>query len=118
MKLRIHADSIRLRLKQPEVKSLVEGREVVETCPTLPVPLTYVLRPDPAVAALAAHSDGACLTIRVPSAWLAGWDTDSRVGFESNDGVIQLLIEKDWKCANPSTPKDNEDCFENPVACP
>jgi hypothetical protein len=117
MKLRIHADSIRLRLKQSEVKALMEGREVVETCPTLPVAMTYALRPDPGVSTLISHADGTRLTLHVPAGWLAGWDTDERVGFESTDGGIHLLIEKDWKCTNPSTPKDNEDCFENPVTC-
>ena len=117
MKLRIHADSIRLRLKQSEVKALVEGREVVETCPTAPVALTYALRPDATVEALTARSDGARLTLHIPAGWLANWDTDARVGFESADGAILLQIEKDWKCTNPASAKDNEDCYENPVAC-
>jgi hypothetical protein len=26
-------------------------------------------------------------------------------------------VEKDWKCANPSTEKDNADCYENPEVC-
>lgn len=117
MKLRIHADSIRLRLKQSEVKTLVAGGEVVETCPTAPVPLTYALRPDPAVETLVSRSDGTRLTLHVPAAWLANWDTDERVGFSSTDGAIQLLIEKDWKCTSPVTPAENEDCFENPNAC-
>lgn len=117
MKLRIHADSIRLRLKQSEVKALVEGREVVESCPTLPFALTYGLRPVSGIDALSAECDGARLTLNVPSQWLAGWDTDARVGFEGQSGPLQLLIEKDWKCANPASPKDNEDCYDNPVEC-
>ncbi len=117
MKLRIHADSIRLRLKQAEVKQLVEGGEVVETCPTLPTPISYALRPDSTVESLFVHSDGTRLTIHVPAAWLPGWDTDARVGFESAEGPIHLLIEKDWKCANPSFPKDNEDTFDGPTPC-
>ena len=117
MKLRIHADSIRLRLKQSEVKTLAEGGEVVETCPTLPVAMEYALRPDAAASTLGVTADGARLTVHIPSAWLSGWDVDERVGFEDSTGPIHLLIEKDFKCANPSTPKDNEDCYENPVAC-
>lgn len=117
MKLRIHADSIRLRLKQSEVKTLAEGGEVVETCPTLPVAMQYALRPDAAAPGLRASADGARLTVLIPSPWLAGWDSDDRVGFEDTTGPIHLLIEKDFKCANPSSPKDNDDCYENPVAC-
>ena len=117
MKLRIHADSIRLRLKQSEVKALVEGREVVETCPTVPVALRYSLCANPAVTSLVAHSDGMQLKVHVPAGWLAGWDTDERVGFESTGGGIHLLIEKDFKCSLPASPNDNEDCYENPVAC-
>jgi len=117
MKLRIHADSIRLRLKQSEVKTLVGGGEVVETCPTTPVGLRYSLRADAAVASLAAQSDGTQLKVLVPAGWLAGWDTDERVGFESTEGGIHLLIEKDFKCSLPASAKDNEDCYENPVVC-
>jgi len=117
MKLRIHADSIRLRLKQGEVKALTEGREVAEICPTKPVALTYVLRPDAEAGAIRAESDGARLTVVLPAAWLAGWDTDGRVGFEGDADGIHLLIEKDWKCTNPGEPKDNDDCYENPTVC-
>lgn len=115
MKLRIFTGSIRLRLKQAEVKALAEGREVTESCLTLPVPLTYTLRPDATAAALTAQHDGSRLLLTVPAAWLDGWETDSRVGFESVYDGLQLLIEKDWKCAHPATPADNEDCFDNPV---
>ena len=117
MKLRIQAGSIRLRLKQSDVKALVEGGEVVETCPTAPVALRYSLCADPAVTTLVAHSDGLRLQVHVPAGWLAGWDTDERVGFESTGGGIHLLIEKDFKCSLPASPNDNEDCYENPVAC-
>ena len=113
MKLRIQACSILLRLKQSEVLALVEGGEVVETCPTLPVALRYALRPDAGVTDLSAEFDGGRLTVRIPAQWLIGWDGDERVGFESNG----LLIEKDFKCALPAGPADNEDCYENPVAC-
>lgn len=75
------------------------------------------MRPDAAASALGVSADGARLTVHVPAAWLAGWDTDTRVGFEDSTGPIHLLIEKDFKCANPSMPKDNDDCYENPVAC-
>lgn len=113
MKLRIQSGSIRLRLKQAEVRSLAGGGEVSEVCPTLPAPLVYTLRPSDAAELSASNSDGR-LTIHIPSAWLKDWETDSRVGFESNEGGLQILVEKDWKCTNPADPKDNEDCFENP----
>ena len=113
MKLRIQAGSIRLRLKQSEVKTLAEGGEVVERCPTLPVALEYALRPDADVSDLAAEFDGGRLTVRIPAQWLIGWEGDERVGFAS----AGVLIEKDFKCAQPSAPADNEDGYENPVTC-
>jgi hypothetical protein len=117
MKLRIHAGSVRLRLKQSEVKALAEGREVTEVCPTLPVGLRYTLRPDAAAAEMTCTSDGAGLTVLVPAGWVAGWDVEERVGFHSESGGVAVLIEKDYKCAHPATEIDNEDCYENPVAC-
>jgi hypothetical protein len=110
MKLRIQSDSIRLRLKQAEVRALAGGGEIRETCSTL---LSYALRPS-AGTDLSATSEAGLLTVHIPSAWLQGWETDSRVGFESNEGGLHLLVEKDWKCTNPADPRDNEDCFENP----
>jgi hypothetical protein len=114
MKLRIHADSIRLRLKQGEVKTLVEGGEVTESCPTVPLPLVYALRPDPAASALSVSHAGGRLTVHLPSAWLPGWDADDRVGFSGNEEGLEILVEKDWKCAHPASEKDNADCFANP----
>ena len=116
MKLRIHADSIRLRLKQSDVKALVEGGEVMESCPTVPAALTYALRPDAAATQLTASFEGSRLTVTIPASWLTGWDANERVGFESTDG-LHILIEKDFKCTVPASPKDNEDCYENPVNC-
>jgi len=116
MKLRVHADSIRLRLKQSDVKTLVDGGEVTECCPTAPAALSYALRPDAAGTKLAASFEGSRLTVTIPAPWLAGWDTDERVGFESTEG-LHILIEKDFKCTVPANPKDNEDCYENPVSC-
>lgn len=116
MKLRIQANSIRLRLKQAEVKTLVEGGEVLEECRTAPDSLIYALRPT-AEAAMSATFASGRLTVHLPAEWLANWDTDDRVGFTGTDGGLELLVEKDWKCMNPAAPSDNEDCFENPVGC-
>jgi hypothetical protein len=80
------------------------------------MPLVYALRPDTTATALRVHSDGTRLTVHLPAAWLLGWDTDERIGFESSEG-LHLLIEKDFKCSLPASPKDNEDCYENPVNC-
>ena len=45
----------------------------------------------------------------------AAWDsTRQATTLLSNEGGLQILVEKDWKCTNPTDPKDNEDCFENP----
>lgn len=117
MKLRIHADSIRLRLKQSEVAALCAGREVVERCPTQPVAVEYALRPDSQVDGLEVENDGKRLTVLIPMDWLGGWDSDERVGFENSGKPIQLLVEKDFKCANPSFPGDNEDTFDGPTPC-
>jgi hypothetical protein len=116
MKLRIHAGSIRFRLLRHEVQALVEGSPVSETCPTQPVPLTYVLRPDPAIDELVSHSDGTRLTLSIPQSWLANWHEDSRVGFESKGSGIHLIIEKDFKCLHPSQPEDNAGCYDHPEA--
>ena len=117
MKLRIHAGSVRLRLTQSEVKALAEGREVTEVCPTLPVALRYTLRPDAVAAEMTCACDGSGVTVLVPAGWVAGWDADERVGFRAESGRVALLIEKDYKCAHPASEKDNEDCYENTVAC-
>lgn len=116
MKLRIQSGSIRLRLKQAEVKTLVQGGEVREECPTAPMALVYALRPSEAAAMTATFTEG-LLTVHLPAVWLTHWDTDDRVGFDETDGGLRLLVEKDWKCVNPAAPSDNEDCFENPVGC-
>jgi hypothetical protein len=114
MKLRIHGGSVRLRLKQSEVKAVSEGREVSEECPGV---LRYGLRPEAGLAGFRCEREEGGLTVLVPAEWVAGWDVDERVGFGGEAGAVAVLIEKDYKCAHPATEGDNEDCYENPVAC-
>ncbi|MBM3787485.1 MAG: hypothetical protein FJW30_24270 [Acidobacteria bacterium] len=111
MKLRVTSDSVRLRLKQSEVRTLVQGREVAESCAGL---LSYSLVPFDGAQLRATGSNGH-ITIQVPAGWLPDWDTDTRVGFETSENGFRILIEKDWKCTAPSNPKDNDDCYENPT---
>lgn len=114
MKLRLHEDSIRLRLTQSEVAALVQGGEVQHTCPTAPAPLVTILQSNSQASAITAAHDGSRLLIQVPSPLLAGWDADSRVGFAQSHGPLQILIEKDFRCAHPSDPAENKDCYPNP----
>lgn len=117
MKLRIHASSIRLRLKQSEVAALVAGSPVSENCGVDGGGFSYALLPDPMAQELNARIQDSRLTIHVPGSWLPGWDTDDRVGFTATDGAVEVRIEKDFKCAHPDDLGDNEDCYENPNLC-
>lgn len=114
MKLRLRANTIRLRLIQSEVERLSKGDSITETLPTQR-PFSYTVTPA-SVDELEAAFEGDTLVIRVPSDWAAGWFQSPDVGRQASTAGLDILIEKDWACTTPRTGIDNEGTYPNPTA--
>lgn len=114
MKLRLRANTIRLRLIKSEVERLSAGETIIETLPT-PRPFHYRVEPLP-VTDLSADFSGDTLTIAVPEDWARGWALSDEVGRGTTSAGIDILIEKDWSCTVPRFAEDNDGTYPNPSA--
>ena len=119
MKLRIHGNSIRIRLTQTEVKRLAAGERIEQ--------MTEFSAGSALVSSIEAASnisspnasfgDGR-ITLRVPFERVRKWAQSDEVGIESNQPIgrerdLQLLIEKDYECLH-SRAQGELDAFPNP----
>jgi hypothetical protein len=114
MKLRLRANTIRLRLLKAEVDQLALGLAITESLPT-PRPFSYAVVPA-SVSDLEAHFEADTLTIRVPSDWASQWALNEEVGRHSTSGPLDILIEKDWACTTPRQGEENVGTYPNPTA--
>lgn len=113
MKLRIHGNAVRLRVKQAEVAALAAGETVEERCELPGQALVYRLSPSGTEVGVKLV-DGA-LTVSVPSAVVAEWAGTEQVGIAGTAGPVEVLVEKDWRCLDAKDPRDNEDTFPHPA---
>jgi len=114
MKIRIKGDSIRFRLTRSEVERFdIDGRIKEETNFGNKV-LTYVLqRCDGEVITAEYLND--TITIYMPEKMADEWTTTEKVGFENEDGLLSLYIEKDFQCLD-NVAEDQSDNYPNPLA--
>jgi hypothetical protein len=121
VKLRIKGDSLRLRLTQGEVHSLALGERVEErTRFGSGQVLVYRLCDGGAAAAAEVSFTGGVLEVRLPPAELRAWCAGEGATFEASlpheEGVLRLLVEKDFACLKPRVDEDESDHFPHPEA--
>ena len=97
MKLRIHDDTIRLRLTRSEVGRIAAGLGVEAAC-RFPdgTTLRYALVMLPRAQAMP---------------WATGNDAPLR---RDRDAGLQILVEKDFACLDPRDGDDDADLYPNP----
>ena len=124
MKVRIQGNSLRFRLKQPEVAALKENDQITEEICFGEAPaesLRFVLACGNGPA-FSIHYMPGNFTAMVPREVMRHWTESEQTGIEEDVMLpsgrnIHLLIEKDFKCLN-GTDKENSGTFPNPMeAC-
>ncbi len=113
MKLRLRANTIRLRLLQAEVQRLSKGETITETLPT-PTPFHYAVTPAD-VRDLEASYQSNTLSIQIPQAWAKTWYESDEVGRQAQTQSLDILIEKDWACTTPRQSEDETGTYPNPT---
>jgi hypothetical protein len=121
MKLRARHNSIRFRLGQSEVRSLRESGECRET---IEFPggsrLEYVLSASEGADFDVSFADGVVF-VAIPAQQLGAWYSPNQVGMSAEvhvrpGTVLEVLIEKDFRCVDDQGSEDQSDTFENPLA--
>lgn len=129
MKLRIHGNSVRLRLGRSEVGRLLEVGRLQEHTAFGPAPeqrLWYMIELSMDQPTLSASLEGSTVRVTVPAHQARHWASTDTVGIDAEldigggltNETLHLLIEKDFQCLHhdaPSAPEE-ADAFPNPAA--
>ena len=132
MKLRIRANTLRLRLVRAEVDALLANGETREAMPALGGALDYVFAlgaGDAPTAELKTSAAGAELRVTWPRAEAIAWAQDPRAvgmratvalpaGADGKAGELSLLVEKDFPCLVVREGEDDSDAFARPEDLP
>jgi len=120
MKLRISGNSLRLRLSRSEVAQLEQFscvEDAVEFGPDCK--LSYALLVSTEIAAAHASLKGSSLSVLIPRNVAQSWIGTDSLTIAANQDIgggknLQILIEKDLKCAHKNV-VENEDFYPNPL---
>ena len=105
MKLRLHANSIRLRLNRDEVAEFVETGRIQDAIHFSGGPrLAYALEVSTEVEAPRAFLEGDTIRITVPAEDAQDWARSDRVGISAIDQQLSILVEKDFECLHEPDP--------------
>jgi hypothetical protein len=115
MKLRMHDNSLRLRLSQSDVTRLHDTGKVEEVVVFEPgKQLVYAIETGVLDEATATFDD-AKIRVTLPTRAAKQWMESDQTGIEASTGTLRLVIEKDFECLHRE-PQAGEDAFPNPLA--
>ena len=119
MKLRLFKDSVRFRVRRPDLDRLMSVGEVghsVRTGPSDGDRLVYRLRKsDGDVPVLEPLSTGLC--VQLPAVDVERWASGPETGIEfRTPWGVRVLVEKDFPCMEPRTDEGNEGTFDRPIS--
>ncbi|MGA2212304.1 MAG: hypothetical protein ABSH31_03425 [Bryobacteraceae bacterium] len=120
MKLRIHGNSLRLRLTQSEVAQFSKTGFVEDSVQFAPgVSFAYTLESSSSIRASQVSFQNGWLKFQVPAAVGVEWFTTDRVGISGDQPLesgqhLSILIEKDFQCLHGDVERD-PDAYPNPI---
>jgi hypothetical protein len=114
MKIRIKGNTLRYRLTKSDVDKFSKEGYIEETINFGQQSLVYALK-SASIDHLAADFQNNKITLFIPVSMAEEWITTDRVGFDSNESSLYLLIEKDFQCLD-NVAEDQSDNYPNPLA--
>lgn len=123
MKLRIRGNSLRLRLTQREVASLMSHGEVVERIEFgVNNALDYRLGISETATECHAVMGSSGIAVFLPASVAMDWAQGDAITIEAaqplgSNAFLQLKIEKDFACLVDRPGEDDKDAFPNPDGC-
>jgi hypothetical protein len=117
MKLRIHGNSVRLRLSRTDMQTFAQTGLVEDAIQFAPESrLSYALQCAPSVEEVQVHYEHGVITILIPVNVAREWISSDEVGISSAAPAgPSLLIEKDFRCLHREQDQAQEDAFPNPL---
>ncbi|HLF09598.1 MAG TPA: hypothetical protein VJA26_00150 [Gammaproteobacteria bacterium] len=119
MKLRIRGNSVRIRVSKSEVAQIEASgfaEDVVRFSPRSALRYRVEVK---ASGPAAAEFDGSQLRVALPKKAVARWLGPNEVSIEAEqdvgDGVLKILVEKDYACLAPRDSEDDSDLFDHPL---
>lgn len=113
MKIRIKGNALRYRLTRSDMATLEETGHLQEQTDFAGRSLIYELKKNEAGQMTAAFEDNK-ITLYMPVSMITELVSTERVGFDSKNGSLTLLVEKDFTCMdNPVD--DQSDNYPNPL---
>jgi hypothetical protein len=120
MKLRVNGNSLRLRVSRSELSRLMQTGRIEETIRFAPenhAKLTYALEHSLEQREMTVRYRPQEVTVVIPCEEAQRWFAGDQVGlycdYRVGDGVLALVVEKDFACLDGKD-ADNEDKFPNP----
>ena len=113
MKLRIHDNSVRFRLRKNDVAELAaQGRLEAQLQVRAGAALTYrlLVTDGPAIQA---SLTGCTLEVTLPRAAVEDWATNEVVAITGQQDDLLILVEKDFQCLHKDG--SSEDAYPNPL---
>jgi hypothetical protein len=115
MKMRIQDNALRLRLNRREVSEFEEHGIVSASIQFGSSALTYTLERG-SVSGMEASFTGQEVRVRVPEATAREWTDTDRVGMETVQGTLEIVVEKDFQCMHKGEEAKDPDAYPNPLA--
>jgi hypothetical protein len=123
MKLRIHGNSLRLRLSQSEVSQFSKTGFVEDSLQLGPgANFAYSLESSSSIPALVASYQNGWFRIQVPATVGTEWFSTDRVSIAAEQPLasgktLSILVEKDFQCLHGDVARD-PDAYPNPLEEP
>ena len=115
MKLRIKGNTLRMRLSEPEVNMLAEGKPVIDKTEFPSADLSYKI--DPSDTNSASFEEG-MVKIELNKDDIDVWAASDQVSISmestsKSGNILSILVEKDFKCLTVR-PEDESEMYPNP----
>ncbi|MFB9844572.1 DUF7009 family protein [Mucilaginibacter ginsenosidivorans] len=114
MKIRIKGNSLRYRLTRSDVNAIIKEGRLEERTEFGHQTLVYALQTTTDYDLSATFHENR-ITLFVPHIMIDQLANTDEVGFESEQGKLFLLVEKDFTCLD-NTAEDQSDNYPNPLA--
>lgn len=114
MKLRIHGNSVRLRLRRSEIEAFAQQGRLEEKLDIGAGTFRYVLATHEGDA-VEVDFDCGELLIHLPTAQAKAWVSGEEVGIYAKTATVEVILEKEFRRTSQKTEFD-EDLYPNPRA--